>query len=168
MSIIFHYIFQYFWFGCAAFWLILIFMQIPFTMKSYIASGSITQFELHQFQKRLAYAITCPLLLLGVLQIIGGHATPFYIVNFSPHELTVLGSWLVLFSSWILLFFLIWFRNGAEYLSKFAPALNFPRNPNVIRICLTVGIIVSVCSFILQVMKIFPSATMAIEITARK
>ena len=144
---------RYFWLCCAVFWLTLIILKRK-DLRTLVNSGRISETEMTMFRVRLGVAILTPCLLLGSIQILGDFPSPFHITGGAFGNPWVLATWGTIVTSWLLLLYWLWFRNGAEYLSIFSTAFGLPANPSIIRLGLTFVVLFSAMSVLLQALGI--------------
>ena len=69
--------------------------------------------------KGYTLSLTVPFLLLGIIQLAGGYTSPFFVFSLNLSNIFVFLSWLVLICSWGLLFYWIFFKDGAKILVRY-------------------------------------------------
>lgn len=94
----------------------------------------------------LAY-LTLPFLLIGILQMLGGFQSLFFVLSRDYHNPYVLLSWIILISWWVLTLYWVLYKDGTTLLIKYQHIFrgNFPSNETMIKLFFilttTVGLI---------------------------
>ena len=101
------------------------------------------QSELNKFTAGVFFSLTIPFTLLGILQLCGGHEHCFFMFSTNFSDTTIVLSWIVLFASWSLILWWVWFRSGASILLKYRTGLRLPSFAN----SSTVKLLVTLCVF---------------------
>ncbi len=128
---------RYSWAICGGICLLIINFQMPLSLKWYINEGYLTENEVKKFRYRMSLAIFVPCVLLQIFQLAGGYDEPtYFLIDDLSSSWRIVGSAVVIVC-WGLLLYWLWFREGAEYLSRFSPALYLPKEAKYIRIILS-------------------------------
>ena len=139
-------ILKYFWFFCGLWWFLIIYAFWRKGLNKLVSEGEITNSEMRIFQFRMFNFIVIPCIILQLIQIDGGFEQLFELpqAGFSTFWSTL--AWLVSFAYWIALIYIIWFKSGGEYLSKFSSVISFPKNPLSIKLLITIFLLASLVS----------------------
>jgi hypothetical protein len=135
-------IFQYFWFICAGF------MQINILiwkrrLAGVVERGNATQTEMEQFIRWASACLVGGPILLGVIGLMAGWSAPFCsgMLLFTDVPRTLVS--VITLSGWIGLLWWVWRGNGADFLSRVAPALgqrptyDTSYSPRLVRLAVT-------------------------------
>src|SRR5258705_9013686 len=115
-------ILQYFWFVCAAFMLLNVFIWKR-RLAVVVERGNATKAEMDQFIRWASLGLVGGPVLLGVIGLVAGWSSPFCagIMQFTDVSRTLVS--LLTLGSWIALLWWVWRGNGADFLARVAPAL---------------------------------------------
>ena len=130
---------QYFWFICAIVWALNIFIGKR-RLRPMIKSGQMTVDDVNDFQRRAITAIAIPSVLLGTIQLIGGYRDPMFIYSTPLDNPYTLISWLISLAANCLFLYWLWFKQGAESLSRFGPLFRLSGKPAHFRVGFTLAI----------------------------
>jgi hypothetical protein len=89
--------------------------------------------EFESFLRTYYLYMTIPFVILGGLQLAGGHPSPLYTLSGDFSDISVLLSWIVLFAGWIGLIAWVFLGGGDAKLSKYRRALRLPGNRFLVR-----------------------------------
>jgi hypothetical protein len=139
-------IFQYFWFICAAFMLINMLVWRR-RLAAAAERGILTKTEMEQFILWASAFLVGGPILLGVIGVIAGWSSPFCsgVMVFTDVPRTLVS--LITLSGWIGLLWWVWRGNGADFLSRVAPALgqrttqDASWSPRLVRIAVTAMVV---------------------------
>jgi len=144
-------ILEFLWLFCAAWWIFTIFILWRPKLKKLSETSELSTNDILLFQKNIALAITIPCILLQIMQFFGGYKLPIFLLEGKPISIWGVASYGITFISWGLLLFWIWMKSGAEYLSKFAPILNIPKNPRAIKYLIILFLLIVAASGIIKI-----------------
>jgi hypothetical protein len=139
-------IFQYFWFICAGFMLINILVWRQ-RLAGAVERGILTKTEMAQFIRWASGILVGGSILLGVIGAIAGWSSPFCagIMLFTDVPRTLVS--LITLSGWLGLLWWVWRGNGADFLSRVAPALSQRpahdtwHSPRLVRLAVTAMVV---------------------------
>lgn len=139
-------LFRYFWFVAAAAMLINITIWRR-RLAVVVQKGNATEAELRQFTMWAAIGLVGGPILLGLVSIAAGWESPFCagFMRFTDGFSTLVS--LITLAGWLALLWWVWRGNGADFLSRVAPALNqrpdydktYP--PHMVRLFVTVMVV---------------------------
>lgn len=117
---------KYFWFGV----ILLAAGNAWFVQKRarpLIAENPLLQFDANKVSITLTLAIGIPSALLGIIQLMAGFDSPFYIFSDDLNDPYLLSSWLVMAGLRVFILYWLWFTNGLEsYLAVTPIRINKP------------------------------------------
>lgn len=88
------------------------------------------------------FYINMPFLIIGVLQIFGGHDNIFFIFSGQYQNSYVLLSWVVMVLVWGLLLYWVLVKDGAKIISKYRVLFNnMPENETMIKIIIVLMVL---------------------------
>jgi hypothetical protein len=141
-------IFEYFWFVCAAFMLINV-LVLRRRLATTVARGNATAAETERFVRWAGACLIGGPLTLGVIGLAAGWPSPFCagVLSFGDVPRSLVS--LVTLAGWVLLLWWVWRGDGAAFLSRVGPALSqrpdydksYP--PHLVRLAVTAMVLVS-------------------------
>ena len=89
--------------------------------------GSLLQVDANRVSITLILMIGIPSALLGIIQLMAGYESPFYIFSDDLSNTYLLGAWLIMASLRVFILYWLWFTKGLEsYLAVTPVKLNKP------------------------------------------
>lgn len=79
-----------------------------------------------------------PALVMGILQLIGGHHHPLFVFSRDFQRPTILASWIVLVALWVLMLWWVWLGQGAKTIAKYSRGLSMPASEMGVKLVTTV------------------------------
>ena len=121
-------VFGFFWFLCAAVWMVLIATTIRPKVAEAARRDLITPDEGRRFVRGLAISIGLVCGILGIIALVADQPAPFCIELFSFHDWPSAASNGFTLLAWSALLGWVWLGSGADLLGRIAPAFtNAPR-----------------------------------------
>lgn len=117
---------KYFWFGM----ILLAVANAWFVQKRarpLIVEDPLLQLDANRVSMTLILMISIPSTMLGIIQLIAGYESPFYIFSDDLSNMYLLTAWLVMAGLRVFILYWLWFTNGLEsYLAVTPIKLNKP------------------------------------------
>ncbi len=113
MPVLMPVILKYFWFGI----ILIAAVNAWFVQKRarpLIAENPLLQFDANRVSITLILAIGIPSALLGIIQLVAGFDSPFYIFSDDLSDPYLLSAWLVMAGLRVYILYWLWFTNGLE------------------------------------------------------
>lgn len=141
-------IFRYFWFVCAAFMLVNLFIWKR-RLSTVVERGVVTQAEVDQFIRGATIGLVEGPILLGIINVYAGWSWPLCsgVLLFTDVPRTLVS--VIVLSGWAALLWWVWRRNGADFIARVYSALD-PRaaskeaySPRIVRLAVTAMVLVS-------------------------
>jgi len=113
MPILIPILLKYFWFGIILFG-ILNAWAVQRRARPLIVDNPLLQFDANRVSITLILMIGIPSALLGMIQLMAGYESPFYIFADDLSNPYLLSAWLVMAGMRIFILYWLWFTNGLE------------------------------------------------------